>query len=81
MSKGKQPEDNETAMTLIEHLVELRGRLIRASIGVVIGLGVGIFLVLGPLRLVDVIIATFAPINHSYAPSSPSAPPSHSPAT
>ncbi|NNJ12043.1 twin-arginine translocase subunit TatC [Chloroflexales bacterium ZM16-3] len=69
MPKGKQPEEEEpAAMTLIEHLVELRGRLIKASIGVLLGLGVGVFLVLGPLHLVDIIIATFAPINGSYAP-------------
>jgi sec-independent protein translocase protein TatC len=55
-------------MSLIEHLVELRGRLVKASIGVVIGLAVGVFLVMGPLRLVDVIITTFAPINPNYAP-------------
>ncbi|NTV62591.1 MAG: twin-arginine translocase subunit TatC [Oscillochloris sp.] len=55
-------------MSLIEHLVELRGRLIKASIGVLIGLAVGIFLVLGPLHLVDIIITTFAPINPNYAP-------------
>jgi sec-independent protein translocase protein TatC len=67
MPQGQQPEE-EHAMTLVEHLVELRGRVIKASIGVVIGLGVGVFLVLGPLRLVDVIIATFAPINGKYAP-------------
>jgi sec-independent protein translocase protein TatC len=67
MSQGQQPED-ENAMTLIEHLVELRGRLIRASIGVLIGLGVGIFLVLGPVKLINVIISTFAPINDLYAP-------------
>ncbi|NTW97104.1 MAG: twin-arginine translocase subunit TatC [Oscillochloris sp.] len=67
MSESSPPDD-ENAMTLIEHLVELRGRLVRASIGVLIGLAVGVFLVLGPLHLVDVIITTFAPINPSYAP-------------
>ncbi|MFV9504430.1 MAG: twin-arginine translocase subunit TatC [Oscillochloridaceae bacterium umkhey_bin13] len=49
-------------MTFIEHLIELRTRLTRAGIGIFLGFGVGIFLVLGPLRLVDVIIRTFAPI-------------------
>lgn len=68
MSQDQRPEDDETAMTLIEHLVELRGRLIKAGIGVILGLAVGVFLVLGPLHLVDIIIATFAPINDAYAP-------------
>ncbi|MBX0329311.1 twin-arginine translocase subunit TatC [Oscillochloris sp. ZM17-4] len=67
MPQEQKPEE-EVAMSLIEHLVELRGRLIRASIGVLLGLGVGVFLVLGPPHLVDVIIATFAPVNESYAP-------------
>jgi sec-independent protein translocase protein TatC len=67
MPENKQPEE-ERAMTLIEHLVELRGRLVKASIGVLLGLGVGLFLVLGPVQLVDVIIRTFAPINPDYAP-------------
>jgi sec-independent protein translocase protein TatC len=66
-SQGQQPQD-EVAMTLIEHLVELRGRLIKASIGVLLGLAVGVFLVTGPPHLVDIIITTFAPLNKSYAP-------------
>jgi sec-independent protein translocase protein TatC len=70
MSQGQQPQEEEAAMTLIEHLVELRGRLIKASIGVILGLAVGVFLVLGPVRLVDVIISTFAPLRTdvNYAP-------------
>jgi sec-independent protein translocase protein TatC len=70
MSQDQQPEeqDSAAAMTLIEHLVELRGRLIKASIGVLIGLAVGVFLVIGPVHLVDIIITTFAPLNRSYAP-------------
>lgn len=67
MANNTPPED-ERAMTLIEHLVELRTRLLRASILVLLGLGLGAFLVLGPLQLVDVIIRTFAPINDRYAP-------------
>jgi sec-independent protein translocase protein TatC len=57
-------------MTLIEHLVELRTRLMRAAIGVVLGLIVGVVLVIpdGPVELVDIIIRTFAPINDAYAP-------------
>jgi sec-independent protein translocase protein TatC len=66
-SQGQQPQD-EVAMTLIEHLVELRGRLIKASIGVLLGLAVGVFLVTGPPHLVDIIITTFAPLNDIYAP-------------
>lgn len=67
MADKPSPEDNQ-AMSLIEHLVELRTRLVRASIGVLIGLGVGLFLVLGPVNLVDIIIRTFAPINERFAP-------------
>jgi sec-independent protein translocase protein TatC len=55
--------DEPVAMTLIEHLLELRGRLVKAAIGVLLGLGVGLFLVLGPVKLVDIIIVNFAPIN------------------
>jgi sec-independent protein translocase protein TatC len=62
--------ETEQAMTLIEHLVELRTRLVRAGIGIILGLIVGVILVLpeGPVRLVDIIITTFAPLNDSYAP-------------
>lgn len=64
------PEETERAMTLIEHLVELRTRLVRAGIGVVLGMVVGVVLVLpdGPVKLIDIIIRTFAPINDAYAP-------------
>ena len=63
-----QSEEESAAMTLIEHLVELRGRLVKAGIGVIIGLAVGLFLVLGPLKLVDIIITTFAVTDRNYAP-------------
>jgi sec-independent protein translocase protein TatC len=57
-------------MTLIEHLVELRTRLVRAVYGILVGLVIGIILVYpgGPVELVDIIIRTFAPINENYAP-------------
>jgi sec-independent protein translocase protein TatC len=63
------PEE-ERSMTLIEHLVELRTRLVRAGIGVILGLIVGVVLVMpgGPVQFVDIIIKTFAPINDRYAP-------------
>lgn len=64
-----RPPEEERAMTLVEHLVELRGRLVKAAIGVLIGLGVGLFLVLGPPQIIDIIIRTFAPINESFAPT------------
>lgn len=51
--------DEEQGMTLIEHLIELRKRLVRAAIGVVLGMCVGMFLVLGPAKLVDVILESF----------------------
>lgn len=57
-----QPAEDEATMHFLEHLAELRKRLVRASIGVLIGMGVGLFLVLGPFQLVDIIIATFAPL-------------------
>ncbi|MGB9633971.1 MAG: twin-arginine translocase subunit TatC [Chloroflexaceae bacterium] len=62
--------DEGQSMTLIEHLIELRMRLVRAATGVIIGLVVGVIMVLpeGPVRLVDILIATFAPINERYAP-------------
>lgn len=57
-------------MTLIEHLVELRTRLVRAGLGVILGMVVGVVLVLpnGPVKLIDILIRTFAPINPNYAP-------------
>jgi sec-independent protein translocase protein TatC len=57
-------------MSLIEHLVELRNRLVKAGIAVLLGLIVGVVLILpdGPVKLVDIIITAFAPINPSYAP-------------
>ncbi len=62
-----QPHEaaNDQGMSLIEHLVELRTRLVRAGFGVLVGLAVGIFLVLGPFQLVDLIITTFAPLSDS----------------
>ncbi|PDW04304.1 twin-arginine translocase subunit TatC [Candidatus Viridilinea mediisalina] len=56
------PSDEAASMSLIDHLVELRRRLVRASIGVIIGMGFGIFLVMGPFKLVDLLITTFAPL-------------------
>ena len=56
------PAEEPTTMHLLEHLAELRTRLVRAALAVVVGMGVGLFLVLGPLKLVDIIITTFAPL-------------------
>jgi sec-independent protein translocase protein TatC len=39
------PEDDPTAMTWIDHLKELRDRLLKASLAVLLGLGIGLFLV------------------------------------
>lgn len=63
------PED-ERAMSLIEHLVELRTRLVRAGLAVILGLVVGVVLIApgGPVELVDIVIRTFAPVNPNYAP-------------
>jgi sec-independent protein translocase protein TatC len=70
INQESQPQLDERTMTLIEHLVELRHRLVKAGIGVLIGLVFGVVLVLpgGPIRLIDIIIATFAPVNEAYAP-------------
>jgi sec-independent protein translocase protein TatC len=65
------PED-EQGMSLIEHLVELRTRLVRAGLAVLLGLIAGVVLVLpeGPVRLIDVIILHFAPADNPYPPFS-----------
>ncbi len=54
--------EEPTTMHLLEHLAELRIRLVRAALGIIVGMGVGLFMVLGPLKLVDIIITTFAPL-------------------
>jgi len=61
-SVAQSPTEESTTMHLLEHLAELRIRLVRAALAVVVGMGVGLFLVLGPLKLVDIIITTFAPL-------------------
>ena len=43
-----QIPQEEEGMSLMDHLVELRNRLMKAGIGVILGMGVGAFLVLGP---------------------------------
>jgi sec-independent protein translocase protein TatC len=57
------PPEEAAVMPFLEHLIELRTRLTRAALGVLIGMGFGLFLVLGPLRLVEVIISNFAPLS------------------
>lgn len=57
------PSEEAAAMPFLEHLIELRTRLTRAALGVLVGMGFGLFMVLGPPRLVEVIIATFAPLS------------------
>jgi sec-independent protein translocase protein TatC len=65
------PEE-EQGMSLIEHLVELRTRLVRAGLGVLLGLIVGVVLVLpeGPVQLIDIIIQHFTPADNPYPPLS-----------
>lgn len=58
-----QPSTEEpTTMHLLEHLAELRTRLVRAAFAVMIGMGIGLFMVLGPLKVVDIVVMTFAPL-------------------
>jgi sec-independent protein translocase protein TatC len=65
------PEE-EQGMSLIEHLVELRTRLVRAGLGVLLGMIVGVVLVLpeGPVQLIDIIIQHFTPADNPYPPLS-----------
>ncbi len=64
--------DEEQGMSLIEHLMELRMRLVRAGLAVILGLVVGVVLVLpeGPVRLIDIIILHFVPADNPYPPFS-----------
>ena len=57
-------------MTLMEHLVELRTRLVRAGLAILLGMVVGFILIMpqGPFELINLIISTFAPVNDAYAP-------------
>ncbi|OAN46853.1 preprotein translocase subunit TatC [Chloroflexus islandicus] len=61
---------DETSMTLVEHLIELRSRIVKAGIGVLIGMVFGFIAVWpqGPIKLIDILILTFAPINDRFAP-------------
>ncbi len=61
-------DEQSGGMSLIEHLLELRKRLILASLGVLVGMIIGLFLVLGPVNLVDFLIRTFAPTDKPYPP-------------
>lgn len=61
-------EETEASLPLIEHLRELRMRLTLSVVSVLVGMGLGMFLVLGPLKLVDIIIVAFLPTDNPYAP-------------
>jgi sec-independent protein translocase protein TatC len=58
----------EEGLTLLEHLVELRGRLAKAGLAVILGMIVGMVLVLGPPQLMNFIIVTFAGTDKPYPP-------------
>lgn len=60
--------DRDHPLSLIEHLKELRSRLMKAAVGVLAGMAAGMYLVLGPLQLVDIIIRAFAPTDNPYPP-------------
>lgn len=55
------PAGEAAQMTLMDHLIELRQRLLYAVIGVMLGTGVGMFLVFGSPQIVDIIIEAFTP--------------------
>lgn len=67
-ARAKRADD--ASMTLIEHLIELRSRLIKAGIAVLVGMVLGFVAVWpqGPIKLIDILILTFAPINDRFAP-------------
>jgi sec-independent protein translocase protein TatC len=53
-----QTPEEEDGMTLMEHLIELRTRLVKAGIAVIIGMGLGAFFVLGPPNVMHYIVTT-----------------------
>ncbi|NJK79052.1 MAG: twin-arginine translocase subunit TatC [Chloroflexaceae bacterium] len=55
------PPTDAGAMSLMDHLKELRIRLTYALIGIGVGLILGSILVFGPFQLIDYIIAAFVP--------------------
>ncbi len=63
-------QTDDASMSLIEHLIELRSRIIKAGIAVIIGMVLGFIAVWpqGPVKLIDILILTFAPINDRFAP-------------
>ncbi len=63
-----QVPEEEDGMTLLEHLVELRGRLVKAGLAIIIGMGFGAFLVLGPPQLMTYIIENFTGNDKPYPP-------------
>lgn len=52
------PPEDDDGMTLMDHLLELRQRLVYAGIAIILGMGVGVFLVLGPPEIVTTIVTT-----------------------
>ncbi|WP_028459478.1 twin-arginine translocase subunit TatC [Chloroflexus sp. Y-396-1] len=67
---AKANQTDDASMSLIEHLIELRSRIIKAGIAVIIGMVLGFIAVWpqGPIKLIDILILTFAPINDRFAP-------------
>ncbi len=63
-------QTDDASMSLIEHLIELRSRIIKSGIAVLIGMVLGFVAVWpqGPVKLIDILILTFAPINDRFAP-------------
>jgi sec-independent protein translocase protein TatC len=66
---GEQGGENVTLFEMFKpHLIELRTRMTWAVTSVVVGMVIGLFLVLGPTRLVDFLIVSFAPTDKPYPP-------------
>jgi sec-independent protein translocase protein TatC len=61
-------EQEEDGMSLMEHLVELRQRLVYIGLAIIIGMGFGVFLVLGPPQLVSYIVVTVTARDGSNGP-------------
>lgn len=64
-----QNQENISLFEMIKpHLIEMRNRMVRIAISVLVGMLVGLGLVFGPTKLVEFIIISFAPTDRPYPP-------------